>query len=95
MSIKKEYEVKTYTVTEKVCVKQTKHCDVCDSVIDNDGAYWELTTGHHDWGNNSIESIENFDICSEICLRKKFDEYVRESGAKKYNTMYFNVYRGF
>lgn len=93
MSIKKEYEVKTHTVTERVCVKQTIHCDVCDGVIDDNAAYWELTTGHHDWGNDSIESIKDFDICSEECLRKKFDEYVKKSGKDDYNTMYFEVRR--
>lgn len=43
MSIKREYEVKTHTVTERVCVKETMHCDVCDGVIDENkgvlGAY--------------------------------------------------------
>jgi len=90
MSIKREYEVKTHTVTERVCVKETLHCDVCDGIIENNG-YWELTTGHHDWGNDSCESIEHFDICSKACLRKKFDEYVKESGDSDYNTMYFEA----
>lgn len=91
MSIKREYEVKTHTVTERVCIKETMHCDVCHNVIDDNGPYWELTTGHYDWGNDSCDSIEHFDICSEACLRAKFDEYVRESGASEYNTMYFEV----
>ena len=95
MSIKKEYEIKTHTVTERVCVKETMYCDICNSIIDDDNNYWELTTGHHDWGNDSCDSIEHFDICSEACLRKKFDEYIRES--MKYlggcNSMYFEVKR--
>lgn len=91
MSIKREYEVKTHTVTERVCIKETMHCDVCHNVIDDNGPYWELTTGHYDWGNDSCDSIEHFDICSEACLRAKFDEYARESGASEYNTMYFEV----
>ena len=93
MSIKKEYEIKTHTVTEKVCVKETMYCDICNGVIDNNAEYWELTTGHHDWGNDSVDSIKYFDVCSEVCLRKKFDEYVRESGTKYCNTMYFEVER--
>ena len=88
MSIRREYEIKTHTVTEKVCVKETRHCDVCQGVIDR--AYWTLTTGHNDWGNDSCESVRHFDICSEVCLREKFDEYMRES-SKRYNTMYFEV----
>jgi hypothetical protein len=91
MSIKKEYEVKTRTVTERVCVKETMHCDVCNGVIEGQENYWELTTGHHDWGNDSLDSIECFDVCSEVCLREKFDEYVRESRKNSWNTMYFEV----
>ena len=93
MSIKKEYEVKTHTVTERVCVKATMHCDVCTGVIDDNGAYWELTTGHCDWGHDSVDSIEHFDICSAPCLREKFDRYVGESGSSEWNTMYFEVER--
>lgn len=94
MSIKREYEVKTHTVTERVCVKETMHCDVCNGVID-DNAYWELITGHHDWGNDSVDSTKQFDICSETCLREKFDEYVRKSVKDNFNTMYFEVGRTF
>ena len=95
MSIKREYEVKTHTVTERVCVKETTHCDICNGVIDNNEDYWELTTGHHDWGNDSVESIEHFDICSEACLREKFDEYIRDSMERMggSNSMYFEVER--
>ena len=93
MSIKREYEVKTHTITEKVCVSATMHCDVCDSVIGENEAHWEVTTGHHDWGNDSCESIEYFDICSEACLKKKFDDYVKESGSNNDNSMYFEINR--
>lgn len=42
-------------------------------------------------GNDSIESYEYFDVCSEKCLREKFDEYVKNSGKNDYNTMFFEV----
>ena len=93
MGVKKEYEVKTHIVTEKVCVSEITYCDVCKRNINTNKGYWELTTGHHDWGNDSVDSIEHFDICSEICLRKKFDEYIKESGEDDWNTMYFEVER--
>lgn len=93
MSIKREYEIKTHTVTERVCVKETTHCDVCNKPIDTDKGYWHLITGHHDWGNDSIDSVKYFDMCSEDCLRKNFDEYVKESGKNDWNTMYFEVNR--
>jgi hypothetical protein len=49
MSVKKEYETKTHTVTEKVLVKETRYCDVCKKEI-TEKSYWELTTHHNDWG---------------------------------------------
>ena len=93
MGVKKEYEVKTHTVTERVCISKITYCDICKKDIDTDKGYWELTTGHHDWGNDSVDSIEYFDICSEDCLRKKFDEYITKSGRNDWNTMYFEVAR--
>ena len=91
MSVNKEYETKTHTVTEKVLVKETRYCDVCKKEIESN-SFWQLTTHHHDWGNDSIDSYEDFDVCSEECLRKKFDEYVKDSD-NDWNTMCFDVER--
>ena len=54
-------------------------CDVCNKKIreeeDYKSAYrtkmshfYEVTTHHNDWGNDSIDSYEYKDICSEECL---------------------------
>ena len=88
MSVKKEYETKTHTVTEKVLVKETRYCDVCNKEIK--GSYWQLTTHHNDWGNDSIESYEYFDVCSKECMREKFEEYLEDSD-NDYNTMCFDI----
>lgn len=93
MSVKQHYELITHEVTEKVLVGETVHCDVCKKEIETEKGYWEVTTGHHDWGNDSHESIEHFDVCSETCLTQKFAEYTKESGKDEYNTMYFEVER--
>jgi len=58
MSVKKEYETVTRTITENVLVSETIICDVC----------------------------------SGECLRKKFDEYIEESGNGA-NTMCFEAER--
>lgn len=79
MSLKQEFETKTHTVTEKVLVKEIRLCDVCGKEIKNGNSYWELSTHHHDWGNDSCESYEGFDICSKGCLRVKFEEYLERS----------------
>lgn len=92
MSVKKEYETKTHMVTEKVLVKETRYCDICGKEIGEYESYWELTTHHSDWGNDSCDSYENFDVCSKECMREKFEEYL-ESSDNKYNTMCFDVSR--
>lgn len=93
MSIKEHYEVMTHEVTEKVLVGKTLYCDVCKKEIAKRKGYWELTTGHNDWGNDSCESIEHFDVCSQMCLMHKFAEYLDESDKNDNNTKYFEVER--
>ena len=58
MSVKKDYEIKTHTVTEKVLVKETRYCDICKKEIENNKPYWRLTTHHNDWDNDSIEKVK-------------------------------------
>lgn len=64
-------------IGETVAFKIIK-CDICGKTIRDSKYgrlytkiqdYYHLTIEHSDWGN---DSIENFDICSEECLRKKF-----------------------
>lgn len=93
MSVEKHYEVMTRTVTESVYIGETTYCDVCKKEINTNKGYYELTTGHNDWDNDSCESIEHFDICSRTCLMNKFTEYLDESNANDWNTKYFNVER--
>ena len=94
MSVKKDYETKIHTVTEKVLVKETRYCDICKKEIESNKSYWKLTTHHNDWGNDSIDSYEYFDVCSKECMRNKFEEYLEDSGDERYsNTMCFDVER--
>ena len=92
MSVKKEYKVMTHTVTENVLVKETRICNVCNKEIEKGKAYWVLTTHHYDWGNDSCDSYEQFDICSKECLRKEFEEYLEDSDNED-NTMCFEIER--
>ena len=51
-------------------------CDICEKPIERGSHFFHVLTGHNDWGNDSCESREWFDICSQECLRamyKKFD----------------------
>jgi len=71
-------ELVTETVTKEKKIRIGFRCDVCRKEHkDMAKKYWKVTTQHHDWGNDSCESIETFDVCSKECLHKLLDEYVR------------------
>ena len=64
-------------------------CDICGRVIKAPSEtdlynwfydkykYYAVTTGHHDWGNDSYESVEHYDICPE-CMVKFVSEYLNK-----------------
>lgn len=92
----------TKEVTESYGLKIT--CDICGKVIcdfdatppknsvGESAAYFALTTGHHDWGNDSPDSIEHTDICSEDCVKTALIRYFKE--AQESNTAYFELSKG-
>ena len=74
-------------VEKEVVVAKT--CDICGKQIeptptppvgygDKRIPFFEITTGHHDWGNDSCDSIRVLHACSPDCLMKFVDEYVRK-----------------
>lgn len=64
-------------------------CDVCKRVIEptsyreDSSRYFEVTTGHNDWGNDSCESIEHFDICP-TCIGEFVTKYAQEADGSEY-----------
>ena len=93
--IEKKYEVKERVVTERVLIEEKMFCDICGKEIPKKSEYWRVSTHHSDWGNDSCESVEHFDVCSQICLMNKFAEYIDESDKDNNNTMYFEVERDY
>lgn len=82
-------------VKTDVTVGLERTCDVCGKLIlkkNEDkityciGKHWGLTIGHHDWGNDSRDSVEHYDICSAECLEKELQKYVQ-----RYGTAFFDV----
>lgn len=67
-------EEKKIEITKKI---ETKcFCDICGNEII--GPYFRVVTGHDDWGNDSIDSIEYFDICSDKCIQEKINIFLSE-----------------
>lgn len=78
----KIYEKKEVPVIKKTLTNIV--CDVCGNNISVNCLYYEVRTGHRDWGNDSIDSIENKDICSDECLQKEFNIYMELTSRTKY-----------
>jgi hypothetical protein len=84
MRVKLEKEV--IGIREKVVEIK---CDVCggiiqteeeiDCVVRKGGYYYQITTGHSDWGMDSIESIEYADLCCDKCMFEYITKYVEET----------------
>ena len=82
------------TVEQEIVVGAACTCDACKKMIYkkryyNDKCvlngkhervqYYKVTTGHYDWGNDSVDSIENYTICSPECLNSVMNEYYYRS----------------
>lgn len=77
-----------------------KKCDICGKEIPPRVTpyrfgepvydYYEVTTHHNDWGNDSVDSYKHFDACSPDCAYKLWEEYIRDSSAAR-NTMCIKV----
>lgn len=78
---------KEFVETEKPVAA---YCDICKNEIKNKRDYYDVTTGHHDWGMDSGDSVQYFHICSEDCLKKIFDRYIKSSMGNT-NTEYIDI----
>ena len=50
---------------------------------------YEVTTGHNDWGNDSVDSIDSFHSCSD-CLPDVINDYILRSKERN-NTEYIDI----
>lgn len=96
-----ETETLKVKVIEERKTRETCNCDICEkliferSLVDSEElpenniqvGYWKVHTGHHDWGTDSGDSYEYYDVCSEECLTKLFDEYKNRSKSKYSNVL--------
>ena len=54
-----------------------------------DVEFFEVTTGHNDWGNDSCDSIEYHTYCRE-CFAKPIHKYLARTNGRK-DTEYINI----
>lgn len=77
----KHYEKREHIKIEKVIIDV--NCDNCEKPIIKDrkpvhDTHFQVTTSHHRWGNDSIDSLEHYDFCSIACLTDHMNEYYED-----------------
>lgn len=94
-----ETNVEKKAVYQDVIISEECRCDRCWRHLwyhTKDGhkkpglgtaEYYNVVTGHHDWGRDSVDSVETYDVCVG-CAKKMFEEYVEDSWGHN-NSLYF------
>ena len=101
----KETEYKIATVQKKTEYVTTYKCDRCGKVLFKhcgedfrvhfqgirtfSVSYYRVTTGHNDWGNDSVDSIEHKIYCPS-CLVHAYSDFV-DRASDGWNTEYINI----
>lgn len=96
-----EHKRKVMKEIDEICGAKIV-CDKCGKVIidfvngDNshnkkDACYFQLTTGHNDWGNDSPDSVDCKELCCETCVTNALADYFEDS--KGSDTAYFELRR--
>ena len=98
-------QYKSAIIKQKIPYITELYCDKCKKVIrqsvydefkdirevqySNPIEWYKVTTGHHDWGHDSIDSIEHFDICMD-CIDDVFAEF-KDRASGGLNTEYIEI----
>ena len=90
---------------KEVVTKETCECDICKKIIyektfnTTDGLYdytwhtdggYEAIRGHHEWGNDSSDSVEILHLCSDNCLGAVVLDYI-EKYTRDYKSGYLDL----
>lgn len=82
-------KIETKQETTKVVVESVitgRKCDICgkDILPIKIDAFYQynyflITTHHHDWGRDSIDSYKYYDACSPECVMAFTNKYIQNS----------------
>ena len=88
MSLILSEEIKSKVVQDIKTIEGIK-CDICGTIIPTSQLgkdapkYYEVTTGHYDWGNDSCESRIERDICPD-CIVSFVSDYLKKATGSEY-----------
>lgn len=77
-----------------VCEEGELICDNCEKTVDitkKNGTYYSVCSGHHDWGNDSPDSVECLDACCDECLIGLVNRWLKRW--EGYPTAYIEINR--
>jgi hypothetical protein len=77
-------------VNTYVDIRDRVQCDNCNAWIGNGVLYYDATTGHTEWGNDSIDSIETHQLCSSECVLEFLNGYFKNLRAE-YPSAYIDI----
>lgn len=74
-------------------------CDICGKEFnykqlpyrEKIASYYHIVTGHHDWGNDSVDSVESRDACCDECLLRFTQDWLRDKDVACSNTAYIEI----
>ena len=59
----------------------------CGSNRNEEIFYYNVISGHHEWGHDSVDSIEHHEVCSTECLRNFEEKYWEDT----YDSAYLEI----
>ena len=105
--VKEKQTIEQEVIISKICTcdicKKTiyhnefdNHTGISARAIGSKSIQWySVTTGHRDWGNDSVDSIETIHVCSPECLKSAVEDYCnrsfRNSGSGMRNTEWMEI----
>ena len=78
-------ETKIITEPRKISYVVGIRCDRCGNDIKESEVYYNVVTHHNDWGNDSIDSYKDFDLCSDCYLPFTENYFERATGTEEIN----------
>lgn len=78
-------ETKIITEPRKISYVVGIRCDRCGDDIKESEVYYNVVTHHNDWGNDSIDSYEDFDLCSDCYLPFTENYFKKATGTEEIN----------
>lgn len=87
--IKEVEELESAVIVCDICGKELQYTQT--AFVSPVAVYYEITTGHHDWGSESCESIEHKDACCDECLSRFTQEWLQNAEVIESNTAYIDI----